>query len=606
MQLNKNHLYLLLQKINVNQWIVSASIRDLIFILCLILWSMNEFLISASIQTAFGAILIIWLSSLFIRFGKLILLKFKISFGFSMFRAFYSIYGLLFIVSSIFLIINFRSTNHFFVLPFILGIFGGLIISLILFQLGGFIQETKVEMPHLNIVRSSGTDDHVKGTRNSLRHADFYLATFETGFNTVHRYLNANLIEPIDKKGHPFVIPGAKYPSTYLWDSCFILFGWLHIDPTLIFKVLKIFIQFQQENGNIPQTIAFGKFPNYKITNPPLIPWIILDAYKKCGDASHLIEFYEPMKKFCAFLESNRCKQGFFYWLHSYESGLDNSPRFTNQSESVHYDIQNLASVDFNSWMAIFYESMAEISAILNNSEDQKIFISKYESLKQLMNEKMWDESDGLYYDLDLSSQKLNKINTIASFFALTAGVPTKDRAQRLVEHINNEYEYNTLIPFPTVAKNHPEFIKDTWRGPVWINTSFSVIYGLKRYGYEKEAKHYSWKLVKGVYKTLENCGSLYEFYDPDRYDLKELSRKKGNLFKALTLGTKPVNKFCGWTGIVNYLFIEYVLEVYLSKSGLAEQIKPILDEEIKKELIENGKSIEIRLPYYKCRIILA
>ncbi len=578
---------------------------ELIFIQCLISESMNEFLISASIQAIFGAIFITWLFSIIWRFGKLIFLKFKISFGFSIYRAFYSRYAMLFILSLAIFIGDFRSSQTFLILPFSIGILVGVIISLILSKFGGFIREVKVELPHLMI--SKEIDDEQKGKERfvSDQNLAFNMSTFEKGFNTVHRYLKANLIEQIDKKGNPFVIPGAKYPSAYLWDSCFILFSWLHIDPTVIFKALKIFVQFQQENGNIPQTIGFGKVPNYKITNPPLIPWIILEAYKKCGESSYLVDFYEPMKKFCSFLESNRCKQGLFYWLHSYESGLDNSPRFTNQSESVHYDIQNLAAVDFNSWMVIFYESMAEISAILKISEDQKSFKMKCESLKKLMNDKMWDETDGLYYDLDMTTNQLKKINTIASILPLTAGVPSKERAHRLLAHIINENEYNTLIPFPTVAKNSPDFVKDTWRGPTWINTSFSVIYGLKRYGYEEEAKDYAWKLVKGVYKTLENCGSLYEFYDPDRYDLKELSRKKGNLLKAITLGTKPVSKFCGWTGIVNYLFIEYVLEITLSKSDPKQQIEPHIDEKIKKQLLHEGTSIEISLPYYQKRINL-
>jgi hypothetical protein len=125
------------------------------------------------------------------------------------------------------------------------------------------------------------------------------------------------------------------------------------------------------------------------------------------------------------------------------------------------------------------------------------------------------------------------------------------------------------------VSHSDPAFEKDTWRGPVWINTSYLAIRGFKEYGDSESVHMFSKHLVDSVYRVWSQTGTFYEFYDPDRYDFIEVSRKKGTGFmglfnsynpfkvinhlimKQLILGTKPVNKFVGWTGLVNTIAIE-------------------------------------------------
>jgi neutral trehalase len=188
----------------------------------------------------------------------------------------------------------------------------------------------------------------------------------------------------------------------------------------------------------------------------------------------------------------------------------------------------------------------------------------------------LWDQASGYYFDLDIRSDKFIKIPAISSFVPLFAGVADQNQAQQLLEHLLNPQEFATPIPFPTVARNHIEFEKDCWRGPVWINMAYLVIQGMKRYGFKQAAVTQSQSLVDGVYKTWANTGAFVEYYDPDRFDFKQLSRKKGEgLFsffsasrdpwkilmhlvgKQMYLGQKPVSHFIGWTGLVNNLAIE-------------------------------------------------
>ncbi|MBD3352877.1 MAG: hypothetical protein GF364_15445, partial [Candidatus Lokiarchaeota archaeon] len=166
----------------------------------------------------------------------------------------------------------------------------------------------------------------------------------------------------------------------------------------------------------------------------------------------------------------------------------------------------------------------------------------------------------GLYFDYDHAEKKRIKKNTIASFFPIISGIVKESKVKQLLTHIENEDEYNTKIPFPSVSRSSKHFQKDMWRGPVWLNTAYTIVKGLEYSNLEQLAGKFAYNLVKGVAFTYSNEGSVYEFYDPDNYTLNSLSRKKGNLFKKMTLGDKPVKKFVGWTGVVNTMLIENII----------------------------------------------
>ena len=98
--------------------------------------------------------------------------------------------------------------------------------------------------------------------------------------------------------------------------------------------------------------------------------------------------------------------------------------------------------------------------------------------------------------------------------------------------------------------------------------------------------------MVKGVYETYENCGSFYEFYDPDEPTLAHLDRKKGNLGKAFTLGNKPIHNFCGWTALINTILIENIIG-YHRLGNKIEFIPHIPQSWL-------GTTIELDIPQYK------
>jgi hypothetical protein len=94
---------------------------------------------------------------------------------------------------------------------------------------------------------------------------------------------------------------------------------------------------------------------------------------------------------------------------------------------------------------------------------------------------------------------------------------------------------------------------------------------------------------------TFENCRRIFEFYDPDRFDITQLTRKQGNRWKQSTLGRAPVSEFVGWSGLVNWLVVEVLIGVTPRQNGFA--IRPLLP------LSTVGKAYSLRLAQHNLSI---
>ncbi|MBD3188788.1 hypothetical protein GF325_18310, partial [Candidatus Bathyarchaeota archaeon] len=219
------------------------------------------------------------------------------------------------------------------------------------------------------------------------------------------------------------------------------------------------------------------------------------------------------------------------------------------------------------------------------------------DALLSLVEGKLWDEKMEIYGDLDLTTTELKTVDTIASYFPLACNGFNKERMARLIERIEDKQKYNSLVPLPTVSLDSPYFLKDMWRGPVWMNTAYLIIHGLQKQGHGRLAGSLAYRLCKGVYDTWKNEGNFYEFYDPNRHDIEELHRKKGNLFKAITLGRKPVKHFAGWTADANAMLVEHVIG--LSNHGTDW----ILEPHIPRNWEGSSKPITLSLPYHSLEI---
>ncbi|EXJ14507.1 amylo-alpha-1,6-glucosidase [Imhoffiella purpurea] len=404
--------------------------------------------------------------------------------------------------------------------------------------------------PHLEVAGSADAD------------------TFSRGFAEVYAILFANLQSEDLLSSYRHAIPGPAFRGVYLWDSAFIAQIWKCWDPQAARELLLSVIELR--DGDRLQHVV-TEFSQSRYTQPPLVAWSAMEVARTLdrADARAFIdEIYGPLAAYQRWLDAHRrLDNGLYFWAHPYESGVENAPRFSNTDESVLRNTRAMAAPDLCSYVILQLDALSEMARRLDRPAEAEDFAISAETLRERMNALLWSERDGLYYDLDGAGVHV-PVSTIASLLPLWAGVPDPNRARRMVARIMDPAHYGTPMPLPSVDRSAHAFEKDMWRGPVWINTAYGVVQGLLRYGHDREAGELSYRLCRGVYQVFREERQIYEFYDPDSFHTRDLRRKRGNWWKAFTLGRGPQRDFVGWSGLVNTLFLELLLGLAPTPSG--------------------------------------
>ncbi len=415
-------------------------------------------------------------------------------------------------------------------------------------------------------------------------------------FDDVYRVLLSNLRPPEPPFTTYYVLPGPKFAKEiYLWDTAFIAQVWKWWDLGIAQQVFFPLFQFSR-NGMLPHSLKQG--PQFKDSQPPVLSWSIWKLYQFNRDRAWLEKVYPYLRDYNDWLyRERRMANGLFFWDNRFESGIDNSPRFTNRSATKVIPMQKFAAIDLCSYMVNDNLALANMAETLGKNEDAAQYRKNAEELKVLVNKYLWDEKDGLYYDFDFGKNQFVKVKSIASLTPLFAGIPDAAQAKRLRDHALDPAEFNTLIPLPSVALDDPTYQLDMWRGPVWINTAYMVILGMDDYGYKKEAAELSWNLVDGVYQVWKKTGKFYEFYHPQKFEIKGVHRKTGDLGTNFDRGDAPTADFVGWTGLVDNLVIEVLFG--LEKTGDKWTMTPNFPE------AATGKLFTLSLPSDNLEITL-
>ena len=125
--------------------------------------------------------------------------------------------------------------------------------------------------------------------------------------------------------------------------------------------------------------------------------------------------------------------------------------------------------------------------------------------------EKLWDPYANTYWSRVFITHSLIKQPSIATLMPLYAGSISKDKAERLVQHLENETKFGAPYAVPSVPLDSAQFDEERyWQGPTWVNTNWLIIDGLRRYGYHDHADALTETTLDMVAKS-----GFYEYFNP-------------------------------------------------------------------------------------------
>ena len=372
------------------------------------------------------------------------------------------------------------------------------------------------------------------------------------------------------------------FNGVWAWDSWKIASGLAAFEPEVAKDGIRCLFDYQiQPDDEVrPQDVGMildcftqlENSGNYRNSKPPLSAWGVWNVYKATGDKAFLEEMYPKLVSYHSWWYNCRDnnRNGVIEYgsmvdnanykkdenreiildengkpilrpekvieAAAWESGMDNATRFdqagngpddigvvvlentNDKGELIGYSL-NQESVDLNAMMYAEKGFLVEIANELGKTEDAAKYEEEAKFLADYINNNMWDEETGFYYDLQFNGDEtkllVNRGKGTEGWMPLWAKVAPADRAEKVKNNVMNDEMFNTRVPFPTASQDNDKFNPYRyWRGPVWLDQALYGVEALQNYGYEAEAREMAYKLFEGAEGLLSD-GPIHENYNP-------------------------------------------------------------------------------------------
>lgn len=240
--------------------------------------------------------------------------------------------------------------------------------------------------------------------------------------------------------------------------------------------------------------------------------------------------------------ESGNKAIGDYKKSHTYksraEASWDMSPRFDDE------DIHDLLPMDLNCNLYQYEKDFEKFALELGDEDEAMIWNKKSEERKKAINELMWSEEDGLFYDYNFKIGEKKNIKSLAAYQAMFVGLASRKQAEKLKGNLNL---FETKNGLAACDKDYG-YSDRQWNWPVvWAPLQYVCCQGMRKYGYFKEAEKISKDFIKLVYQNWKKTGNIWEKYNGETGDIK------------VSFDRYPNQSGFGWTNAVAELFIKEI-----------------------------------------------
>lgn len=352
--------------------------------------------------------------------------------------------------------------------------------------------------------------------------------------------LVTNWRSPAGRIRHDAITPSLSYKwfsGVWAWDTWKQAVGTARFAPDLAAAQIRAMFDHQirpdapdrpQDAGMVPDCVFYndpstgGGNWNERNSKPPLASWAVWEVYLSGGDKSFLRELYPKLRAYHAWWYRNRDHDhdGLAEYgatvdpangspedirqAAAWESGMDNAPRFdaafgtTAVPNTSPADGRLLGhsltqqSVDLNAYLAADKQYLAAIAGALGDHATARTLRAGAAAVHRAVCSTMYDPAGGWFHDTDLAAgtRLTARGRGIEGVIPLWTGSANRRQAAAVRRHLLDPDEFGTHLPFPSVARSSPFFDPEGyWRGLVWLDHAYFAVEGLRRYGYDEDAR---------------------------------------------------------------------------------------------------------------------
>ena len=350
--------------------------------------------------------------------------------------------------------------------------------------------------------------------------------------------------------GRALVLPrpggGRDHWTIFGWSSFFNALGLALESQKLAVDTLKASLETQYPNGNIPNWRGrFGGTADR--SQPPVGAFVVLKLFERLGDMEILRHAYPFLQKWHDYWTAPRTGgsarrdgngDGLLEWgsdaelvgwgvpsweknasgrmRAGWESGQDDLPNWDDAPFSEQAGTLMLNCVDLNSLYALDAWCLAEIAAVLGRPVDVERYRDEYEKMKALVNDRLWNEKEGFYFDRYWDG-RFSVHKAASAFFPLLARIPDETRAQKMLKHLLDPKKFWGDFVLPSISRDDPAFKPESqqyWRGTIWPPANYLVYQGLKAYGFDAVASELARKNAEMFLRSWTSFGLSPENFD--------------------------------------------------------------------------------------------
>ncbi len=332
---------------------------------------------------------------------------------------------------------------------------------------------------------------------------------------------------------NPYIVPtdaGDIFQEQYYWDSYVVIRGLIHDSryTKLCIGMVENFFYMLDRFGIIPNA---SRFYFLSRSQPPLLSSLVWLIYTKTKDkkwfkkgmqyveyeyehvwmgTTHLSNFRLTNIGLCRYYDINALDS-----LAEAESGWDMTMRFGGKC-------LDFVPVDLNCLLYLYEKDMEGAFRVLGDHEREKKYVSAADRRARKINNYLWDDKVGFYFDYDFVNRRRSHLITVAGAYPMNVGLASYERAARSMEIIKDVLQKKWGI---VQGVRFVENLQWDWPNG-WAPIQLRVVEGLIRYGYISLAKRIIKKWLSLNIKVFRETGFLWEKYDvvkglvgvPDRY----------------------------------------------------------------------------------------
>ncbi|KAF2879000.1 hypothetical protein ILUMI_27182 [Ignelater luminosus] len=364
---------------------------------------------------------------------------------------------------------------------------------------------------------------------------------------------------------HGFIVPGGRFREYYYWDSYWVIKGLLISEMSETARgMIDNFISLVQRYGFVPNG---GRIYYLNRSQPPLLMAMAYSYYQHTNDDEWIKQNIEYLDRELQFWLKNRtiniqmndnnftvahyCAESSGPRPESYiedytvasqfedldkqeqlymdiksgaEAGWDFSSRWfidetgKNRGNLSNINTRRIIPVDLNAILCGAFKQIADMYLAINDLEKNAFWLNKNLEWRKMIESVLWDEEDGIWYDLDSELLKPRRYFYASSVAPLWMHCYNEKAGFKLGKRVAKFLESKDLLNYIGGIPTSLEQTGEQWDFPnAWPPLQDIVIEGLATSGNpdaEEMAKTFAKRWVNGNILGYLHSGEMFEKYN--------------------------------------------------------------------------------------------